>query len=143
MSYIVGADQGWQCPVCHRVWAPTFPGPCTCEGKVAVTTTTATTVPKECPCGGEHDWAYLPSDSSSALRSYCLKCGVTKEAATLEVAAKSDYPPRPDGSVVLPICPDCDSPLIWEGNQKEKPNVRPGALWWCPVCEEIVEVAGE
>jgi len=53
----------------------------------------------------------------------------------------SDYNySTPDGSVVLPICPDCTSPLVWEG--KGQANMRPGALWWCPVCEEIVEVTG-
>ena len=46
------------------------------------------------------------------------------------------------GPVQMPICPDCDSPLIWEPGQKEKPNMRQGAEWWCPVCEEIVEVTG-
>jgi hypothetical protein len=55
----------------------------------------------------------------------------------------SDYAALPDGSTLLPICPDCDSPLIWDGPKKrQKPNMRPGALWWCPVCEEIVEVTG-
>lgn len=53
-----------------------------------------------------------------------------------------DYAAQPDGSVLLPICPDCNSPLVWDGKRKEKPNMRPGALWWCPVCEEIVEVTG-
>jgi uncharacterized protein YbaR (Trm112 family) len=53
-----------------------------------------------------------------------------------------DYAAQPDGSVVLPVCPDCNSPLVWDGQGAERPNMREGALWWCPVCEEQCIVTG-
>jgi len=48
-----------------------------------------------------------------------------------------------DGPVLLPICPDCDSPLVWP---LESPvstpcmNPRHKHTWWCNECEEAVTV---
>lgn len=39
--YQVGAQQGWQCPVCKRVLAPFVPE-CPCQGQGMQTTTIAT-----------------------------------------------------------------------------------------------------
>lgn len=44
--------------------------------------------------------------------------------------------------VLLPVCPDCDAPLTWPREAEGEPNMQPGAVWWCPVCEEPVEVTG-
>ena len=48
-----------------------------------------------------------------------------------------------DGPVLMPVCPDCDAPLVWP---LEKDGVMPCMdpshrhTWWCPVCEEAVDV---
>lgn len=38
------APQGWQCPICKRVYSPTYPW-CIFCGNESVTTTTTTTIP--------------------------------------------------------------------------------------------------
>jgi len=46
------------------------------------------------------------------------------------------------GPVLLPICPDCDSPLVWP-LAKSTPlclDPRHTHMWWCPICLEAVSV---
>jgi hypothetical protein len=47
-----------------------------------------------------------------------------------------------DTVVLLPVCPDCHAPLTWPRDAEAMPNMRTGAVWWCPVCEEFCEVTG-
>jgi len=49
-----------------------------------------------------------------------------------------------DGPVLMPVCPDCDSPLVWPlnkyGNAPICLDPRHTHTWWCPTCEEAVSV---
>jgi len=61
-------SEGWQCPVCGRVWSPWTPG-CTCGGNVNHNiSVTGTTV-----CA--HEWAEV---NETAASHRCRLCGVTK-----------------------------------------------------------------
>jgi len=60
--------EGWQCPVCGKVWSPTWPG-CDCGGnRNHSITTTGTTV-----CA--HEWEEV---NETAASHRCRLCGVTK-----------------------------------------------------------------
>jgi len=52
----------------------------------------------------------------------------------------SDFRDYGADGLLLPVCPDCHSPLTWPLENEDEPNMRDGAQWWCPVCEELVEV---
>ena len=44
--------------------------------------------------------------------------------------------------LTLPICPDCESPLVWP-LAKSTPlclDPRHTHMWWCPICLEAVSV---
>lgn len=40
------APQGWQCPICRRVYSPTYPWCIFCGNETTTTTTTVTTNPE-------------------------------------------------------------------------------------------------
>jgi len=47
-----------------------------------------------------------------------------------------------DGPVLMPVCPDCDSPLVWPLGKSTPLCLDPHHkhTWWCPTCEEAVSV---
>lgn len=47
-----------------------------------------------------------------------------------------------DAPVLMPVCPDCHSPLVWPLGKDVRLCLDPRHThtWWCPTCEEAVSV---
>lgn len=61
-------QQGWECPVCGRVWAPFVPGPCNHGRKSGEQPRRSGPTRRRCP---HPDGAQV----TDAIRPYCRNCG--------------------------------------------------------------------
>lgn len=108
--------QGWQCPVCKRVWAPTWPGPCSCAPKHL------RTPPCQCTKCGKVVGLYVPFPDGRV----CIECheGPPKTlgqmlrnvAETLEFVA--DNEPDPEVRAYMQAINKESLPLLLKGVEK-------------------------
>ena len=73
---MLGAPQGWQCPICKRIYSPTTPMCWYCGGAVK---TAAATTAGEPEVSNKIDWAHHESETIAQIMKGTYKGGADDE----------------------------------------------------------------